>query len=504
MLSDREALLTAIRANPDEDTPRLVYADWLDENGQPDRAEFIRLQCELAQLTDTSDSYAVYEFIRDRDHVTRPAADWPRIDNGIHRLLALTLRARDLLKQHEEEWVPKLPKKYKIEWITVPYLEKLPLGFDRGFPHRVVINDVRKVAAVAEQLRRSAPVITLITQNFSARFVEQLAGAGLLDWVTGLDLRGDSGSGLRAFGARPEAARVRAISVQSGDGDNIASALAEGPHWTGLRTLDLSDTILRAEVAEQLFGAKNLRTLEHLSLRGFGTWTTDTIRALAAGAFTEFSSLRLVYCGLDDDAAEVIASCPALARLRTLDLGHNAIAGRGVTALLTAPHTVNVAFLGLEQNPCHGLDANRLAATAPAGLRMLHCHGSRFRTADVRALSRCPRLRTLWYLDLDDNNLGTPAVRELVRGFKNFCPPIIWMTRNRIDDRGAELLAKWKAAQALDVLHLRYNPITDAGIRAMLASPYLANLEALGVDTPDTDLNARLQHRFRHHGLAYG
>jgi uncharacterized protein (TIGR02996 family) len=44
MLSDRLLLLRAIRANPDDDTPRLIYADWLQENGEDARAEFIRLQ----------------------------------------------------------------------------------------------------------------------------------------------------------------------------------------------------------------------------------------------------------------------------------------------------------------------------------------------------------------------------------------------------------------------------------------------------------------------------
>ena len=44
------ALLAAILANPDEDTPRLVYADWLEENGEPERAEFIRVQCELEPI----------------------------------------------------------------------------------------------------------------------------------------------------------------------------------------------------------------------------------------------------------------------------------------------------------------------------------------------------------------------------------------------------------------------------------------------------------------------
>jgi uncharacterized protein (TIGR02996 family) len=41
--------LDAIRAAPDDDAPRLVYADWLEENGPPERAEFIRIQCELAR-----------------------------------------------------------------------------------------------------------------------------------------------------------------------------------------------------------------------------------------------------------------------------------------------------------------------------------------------------------------------------------------------------------------------------------------------------------------------
>src|SRR4051812_31952597 len=43
-----EGFLREICEHPDDDAPRLIYADWLDENGQPDRAEFIRVQIELA------------------------------------------------------------------------------------------------------------------------------------------------------------------------------------------------------------------------------------------------------------------------------------------------------------------------------------------------------------------------------------------------------------------------------------------------------------------------
>lgn len=38
----RRDFLAAIRASPDDDTLRLVYADWLQENGEDDRAQYIR------------------------------------------------------------------------------------------------------------------------------------------------------------------------------------------------------------------------------------------------------------------------------------------------------------------------------------------------------------------------------------------------------------------------------------------------------------------------------
>jgi uncharacterized protein (TIGR02996 family) len=46
-MTDGDALLKAIIAHPAEDTPRLVYADWLQEQGQEVRAEFIRVQIDI-------------------------------------------------------------------------------------------------------------------------------------------------------------------------------------------------------------------------------------------------------------------------------------------------------------------------------------------------------------------------------------------------------------------------------------------------------------------------
>ena len=57
MTSDDETFLAAICAHPADDVPRLVYADYLEEHDQPERAHFIRLQCELASLTEQHPDY---------------------------------------------------------------------------------------------------------------------------------------------------------------------------------------------------------------------------------------------------------------------------------------------------------------------------------------------------------------------------------------------------------------------------------------------------------------
>jgi uncharacterized protein (TIGR02996 family) len=48
-MNEAAALLRAIGEHADDDTPRLVYADWLDEHGQPERAEYIRLQIAMGR-----------------------------------------------------------------------------------------------------------------------------------------------------------------------------------------------------------------------------------------------------------------------------------------------------------------------------------------------------------------------------------------------------------------------------------------------------------------------
>ena len=44
-MENRE-LLSRIIADPDDDQPRLVYADWLDDHGHAEHAEHVRLCCQ--------------------------------------------------------------------------------------------------------------------------------------------------------------------------------------------------------------------------------------------------------------------------------------------------------------------------------------------------------------------------------------------------------------------------------------------------------------------------
>jgi uncharacterized protein (TIGR02996 family) len=68
------AFLNDIKAHADDDTPRLILADWLDEHGE-DRGEFVRIQCRLA-AADWGDPHADTLAERQRELLLRHAAAW--------------------------------------------------------------------------------------------------------------------------------------------------------------------------------------------------------------------------------------------------------------------------------------------------------------------------------------------------------------------------------------------------------------------------------------------
>ena len=50
--SDGAGLLARILDNPEDDAPRLIYSDWMEENGQEEQAEYIRYSISSAKGID--------------------------------------------------------------------------------------------------------------------------------------------------------------------------------------------------------------------------------------------------------------------------------------------------------------------------------------------------------------------------------------------------------------------------------------------------------------------
>lgn len=106
------AFVEAIVAEPEDDAHRLVFADWLDEQGQADRASFIRAQVELAHLEEADPRYPeVLARSRRTEMLTRPRRR-PMVDhipNGrvLFRrgfIAGVEISPEAFLRQAPEQW----------------------------------------------------------------------------------------------------------------------------------------------------------------------------------------------------------------------------------------------------------------------------------------------------------------------------------------------------------------------------------------------------------------
>jgi uncharacterized protein (TIGR02996 family) len=212
-MTEGDALLAAILATPDEDTPRLAYADWLDEHDQPFRAEFIRVQIELARMSSLE------------------LVPWNR------RLLELRAREKTLLALHGNEWLAPLRRP------GGPLESAETHGrFRRGFVE-VVWMPASWFPDSAAILFESTPVRELrVTRTSPCELVELLASP-VFPRLAGLDLSdrrlGDPVAEL--LSAAWNAGGLRSLRLRAcGLTDAGGQQLADSPHDWPLRELDLS------------------------------------------------------------------------------------------------------------------------------------------------------------------------------------------------------------------------------------------------------------------------
>lgn len=358
---DGADLLAAIRARPDEDTPRLIYADWLDENKQPERAEFIRVQCALARGSEYDANRA-----------------------------GLLLRQKLLLTDaHKKAW-GELPVK--------PVKERT---FTRGFVDRLSMR--------AEVFLKGA---------------DELFAAIPLRVLRPLDVWG------------------------------VWEQFLASPQLSRLRSLDLHKLPLNRKNAAHLSGCEHLASLHELNLGANRTIRVEGLYDLLESPYLrELRTLHLNDCDLGDDALVGFVGCTTMPNLRHLNLQGNGIGPVGAAHLARAPWLSQLDRLDISENP---LGATGVRALVEAGFFARHAR------LDKGGLPlSAERLRAIGHSD----KLG--AVRELQ------------VTAS--DGDVLEAIAEAPAFAHLHALHLDdCAKVTEVGVRALLRSPLVARLRALG------------------------
>jgi len=226
-VTDERDLLRAIPENPADDIVRLVYADWLTENGKPEYGDFIRVQVELAaverRLVDLLNDGTDWDRCEDlsarwcpncgectcrnpEDSLSdancplhSPHSDHCCKEEAERKRDALCKRERELLIPNWGRWRPPvlsimgdtiICRNIVAEFDDVPMPGDVVIEFRRGFVESVTCTLTAFLECAAE-LFRSQPVTTVV---LTCREPEELlTGAGWM-WRRGLSEDGGASS----------------------------------------------------------------------------------------------------------------------------------------------------------------------------------------------------------------------------------------------------------------------------------------------------------------------
>ncbi len=289
-----EVLLRAVLESPDDDAPRLAYADWLEKQGGAAvaaRAEFIRIQIQSART---------------------PGDD---------------LRQR--------EWVPRelrLIRKFQRHWLkAIPGYEQMYWGWQRGFVADVSCSASQFLTA-AEVLRSLEPIESVSLKLLGKR-ARELFACPHLAGIRFMHLRKPGEEGALELARCRSLSALNVLILEQGVGPVGAKALAESPHLANLTHLSLLQAGIDDAGVEAVAGSPFLRRLGELGL------THDTIgpvgaRALAASPnLSGVTDLDLTSNQLGDDGLRLLLGSKHLMRLKGLKVGYNGITDPGAAVI---------------------------------------------------------------------------------------------------------------------------------------------------------------------------
>jgi len=304
-----DAFLQDIVADPADDAPRLIFADWLDEHGDPERAEFIRGQIALEGISP-----------------------------GDPRRADLAARMAELERAHGAAWSA-----------TLCGLAG-EVTFRRGFVAAVTVSPIQFYEH-GEALLRRAPIEGFRLTAASGE-LDDLLGHALFRLVERLEVRGhDLGdAGVERLVRSPNRGRFAGLLLHHcGLTERTAALLREMP-LDRLAHLNLGANDLHDAGVTRLFAAPDLVRLEYLGLGGNELRPASAWAIAAAPALRTLLKLNLGANYLDDDAIAVLARAEHLGGLTDLDVRYNEFGNDGARALAESPVLGNLTRLDVTEN----------------------------------------------------------------------------------------------------------------------------------------------------------
>lgn len=251
------AFLEDIKENPDDDTPRLIFADWLEERDDP-RGSLIRVQCELA-----STSYFDERRKELKKHETevmgQVARMWPDplsslIDQYEYQrgLLWVGCSAGKLVAApvdeviHDEAWA-------WVEGLVLWKIQPAHLGPLANSP-----------------LLRRILTLNLYGNRIGQAGAQALARSPWLGFLTTLRLGNNfiGAGGAEALASSEAMPRLRELYLPGNSlGDEGVEILAASPAMRNLRRLNLANNVITRRGARALAASSILTNLERLDVR---------------------------------------------------------------------------------------------------------------------------------------------------------------------------------------------------------------------------------------------
>ena len=243
-----EAFLTAIRETPEDDTPRLIFADWLKENGDTERAEFIRLECRIRALPPDDPDYLDL-FLRATDLQTllepRLLAEWPALTNvewqpvferGFLSHAAIDLGDFQGERVKDASYLPILD-----EIVSRTPVRHLYLSLSDVYPDQFL--QFLQSPAVASLTGLSLSLPHLTADSFGVEFIRVLASAPQVRNLRQLNcFLALNDTGLALLAQSPHLGNLTAFSAWIQASPDGIRTLAGAPWWNRLHQLNLRST----------------------------------------------------------------------------------------------------------------------------------------------------------------------------------------------------------------------------------------------------------------------